>query len=69
VRAAAGPLPVAVFRRPGQARLRGPGNGALPSRPAAASQEILELIEARQLRPVPLARPSRLVAGRRMGSA
>jgi MerR family transcriptional regulator, light-induced transcriptional regulator len=69
VRAAAGPLPVAVFRRPGQTRLRGPGNGALPARPAAASQEIMELIEARQLESVPIARPSRLAAGRRVGSA
>ena len=46
VRAAAGPLPVALYRRGSKStRLRTTLNGALPDSPLAAARQVLELAE------------------------
>src|SRR5256714_8091183 len=49
VRLAAGPLPVAIYRRgPQTMRVRTTGTGILPPAAAAAQRRILELVEAEQ---------------------
>jgi DNA-binding transcriptional MerR regulator len=49
VRLAAGPLPVAVYRRGDQrVRMRTTGTSVLPLRPSHAQQRLLELVEAEQ---------------------
>jgi hypothetical protein len=47
IRLAAGPLPVAVYRRGGQrVRMRTTGTSVLPQKAAEAGRQLLELIEA-----------------------
>jgi len=70
VRAASGPLLVAIYRRgSGPARLRSTGTAVLPNTPIAAGRRILEMVEARQLEAVPAPRTDRPAAERRTGRA
>ena len=54
VRLAAGPIPIALYRRGYHlARLPTTGTNVLPSRATEAQQRLLELVETEQLRPHP----------------
>jgi DNA-binding transcriptional MerR regulator len=66
VRSAAGPLPVALYRRsPDSARLRTTGALVLPESPLAAQRAILEVIEDHQMEPVSTLEASRETSRRK----